>query len=250
MGLLDYYRQFDDVDEEELNRERRGRPEPGALLDAVSDRTRRVVLCNPNDPTGTYLDSDQVGELAASLPNHVHLLLDEAFVHFQDVEAVDACLRLVDAFPRLLVFRTFSKIYGLSGLRAGYVVGSVAAGEILAALAPALGISVLTQAGLAQALRIGDREVERRRDLVIEQRGRILRALHDLPVDAPESQANFVWLRAAELTGPQLTAALERAGVLVAPGGPLGDDDHVRAAVRGAAATERLLSALEGAVRG
>ena len=130
------------------------------------------------------------------------------------------------------------------------MVGSVAAGEILAALAPALGISVLTQAGLAQALRIGDREVERRRDLVIEQRGRILRALHDLPVDAPESQANFVWLRAAELTGPQLTAALERAGVLVAPGGPLGDDDHVRAAVRGAAATERLLSALEGAVRG
>jgi histidinol-phosphate aminotransferase len=226
-----------------------GRADVRALLEEVNDRTRLVVLCNPNDPTGTYLESDEVGELASSLPDHVHLLLDEAFVHFQDVEPVDACLRLVDAFPRLLVFRTFSKIYGLSGLRAGYVVGSVAAGEVLSALAPALGISVLTQAGLAQALKIGDREVDRRRELVIEQRGRILRALHDLPVDAPESHANFVWLRAAELTGAQLTASLERAGVIVAPGGPLGDDDHVRAAVRGAAATERLLSALESAVR-
>jgi histidinol-phosphate aminotransferase len=222
-------------------------PNAGAVRAAIGGRTRLVVICNPNDPTGTYMRSDEVGELVASLPDHVHVLLDEAYVQFQDVEAEDACLRLVDAFPRLLVFRTFSKIYGLSGLRAGYVVGSTASGDILSALAPALGISVLTQAGLAQALKIGDREIERRRALVIEQRTRLLRALHDLPVDAPDSQANFVWLHASGLTGAQLTGALEKAGVIVAPGGPLGADDHVRASIRGAAATDRLLSALAAA---
>jgi histidinol-phosphate aminotransferase len=227
-----------------------GRPvavESGSVLDAVTDRTRVVVLCNPNDPTGTYMRSEEIGALLGALPEHVNVFLDEAYIQFQDVEEEDACLRLVDAFPRLLVFRTFSKIYGLSGLRAGYVVGSTAAGDVLSALAPALGISVLTQAGVAQALKIGDVELARRRKLVIEQRTRLLRALHDLPVDAPESQANFVWLHASGLTGAQLTGALEKAGVIVAPGGPLGADDHVRASIRGAAATDRLLAALAAA---
>jgi histidinol-phosphate aminotransferase len=229
-----------------------GRPVPvepnaDAMRAAVTDRTRLVTICNPNDPTGTYMDSGALAELIGSLPEHVHVLLDEAYIQFQDVEAEDACLRLVDAFPRLLVFRTFSKIYGLSGLRAGYAVGSTASADVLSALAPALGINVLTQAGMAQALKIGDREIERRRALVIEQRTRLLRALHDLPVDAPDSQANFVWLHAAGLSGAQLTGALEKAGVIVAPGGPLGADDHVRASVRGAAATDRLLAALAAA---
>ena len=223
------------------------RVDPAAIRDAVTDKTRAVVLCNPNDPTGTYIESQALGELISSLPEHVTVLLDEAFIQFQDVEDVDACLRLVDAFPRLLVFRTFSKIYGLSGLRAGYAVGSVSAGNLLAAVAPALGVNVLTQAGIVQALKIGDREIERRRALVIEQRERVLHELHDLPVDAPESEANFVWLHASGLTGAELAARLETAGVLVAPGGPLGADDHVRAAIRGAAASERLLAGLASA---
>jgi len=97
------------------------------------------------------------------------------------------------------------------------------------------------------ALKVGDPEIERRRRLVREQRRRLFSALHDLPVDAPESQANFAWMSAAGLTGGELAARLERSGVLVAPGGPLGDDEHARVAIRGPAATERLLSALRQA---
>ena len=219
-----------------------------AVLAAVSDRTRAVVICNPNDPTGTYMDSQALGSLIGALPDDVTVLLDEAYIEFQDVEEIDACLRLVEAFERLLVFRTFSKIWGLSGLRAGYVVGSRAATDMLAALAPALGVNVLTQAGLAQALKIGDREIRRRRELVIESRGRVLRALHDMPVDAPDSEANFVWLRVPGLTGAELAGQLERGGVIVAHGGALGDEDHVRASIRGGAAASRLLTALENAV--
>jgi histidinol-phosphate aminotransferase len=225
-----------------------GRVQVDGLLRSVTGRTRAVVLCNPNDPTGTYLDADGVAAIAGSLPEHVHLLVDEAYVQFQDVEPRDSVLRLVDAFPRLLVFRTFSKIWGLSGLRAGYAVGSSAGGSLLASIAPALGVNALTQAGIRKALEIGDREVERRRSLVVEQRRRVLHALHDMPVDAPPSEANFVWLHAAGLDGAGLTARLEQAGVIVAPGGPLGADDHVRASIRGPATTERLLDALERAV--
>ncbi|GAC1319794.1 MAG: histidinol-phosphate transaminase [Thermoleophilaceae bacterium] len=222
--------------------------DPEAVLEAVSEHgARSIVLCNPNDPTGTYLDSDALARLLAALPEHVDVLLDEAYVQFQDVEPEDACLKLVEAFPRLLVFRTFSKIYGLSGLRAGYLVGSRAAAGVLTAIAPALGVNVLTQAGMAQALRIGGAEIERRRVLVGAERARLEQALGELAVEAPPSQANYVWLRAPGLTGAELVARLERAGVLVAPGGPLGADDHVRASIRGPAATDRLISALDEA---
>lgn len=227
-----------------------GRIDPNAILAAVSERTRIVVVCNPNDPTGTYIESSRLAELLSALPDRVHVLLDEAYAHFQDVEGRDAGLALVEAFPQLLVMRTFSKAYGLSGLRTGYVVGSPQAGGLLESLAPALGVNALSQAAAEQALKIGDPEIERRRTLVVEQRERLLSALASMPVDAPPSEANFVWLRAARLTGAELAGRLEDAKVRVAPGGPLGDSDHVRASIRGGAATERLLAALGEAVDG
>jgi histidinol-phosphate aminotransferase len=206
------------------------------------------VICNPNDPTGTYLEADAIAAFARSLPDDVHLLIDEAYVDFQNAEPRDAVLRLVDAFPRVVVFRTFSKIYGLSGLRAGYAVGSTASGELLGAIAPALGVNVLTQAGIAYALNMPEIYVARRHAAVAEQRDRVFDELHDLPIDAPESHANFVWLRAAGLSGAELAAKLEEKRVLVAPGGPLGADDHVRASIFNAPHTGRLLSALQDAV--
>lgn len=227
---------------------RSGRADLEAVRAAVTERTRAVVLCNPNDPTGTYVTSDEVGSLASSLPKDVHLLVDEAYVEFQDVEPRDSVLKLVDAFPRMLVFRTFSKIWGLSGLRAGYAVGSRASGELLGKIAPALGVNVLTQAGICYALSMDETAIEKRRDMVIEQRRRMFDELHDLPVDAPASQANFVWLSATGLNGAQLAARLEEKRVLVSPGAPLGADDCVRASIWYSGATGRLLSALREAV--
>ena len=217
--------------------------EHSPLLEAVGERTRAVVICNPNDPTGAYLPSAELGALLAGLPDHVHVLLDEALIHFQDVEEVDSCLRLVDAFPRLLVVRTFSKVYGLSGLRAGYAVSSDA--RLLGAIAPVLGVNALTQAAVEHALRNGDAEVERRRRAVSRERDVLLDGLRGLGLDADESQANFIWLRAPGLSGDELANRLRRQGVIVAPGGPLGADDHVRATVRDTAASDRLLRALE-----
>jgi len=226
-----------------------GRVDARALRDAVGERTRIVAICNPNDPTGTYMPSDELGELLSGLPDHVHVLLDEAYVDFADQEPADACLRLLDAFPHLVAFRTFSKAWGLSGLRAGYAVASPSAASVLEAIAPVLGVNTLTQAAVEQALRIGGPEIERRRAMVIEQRERLLDSLHDLHVDAPPSQANFAWLRAPSLSGAQLAGRLEQESVIVAPGGPLGDDEHVRVSIRDPRATDRLLSALRAALR-
>ena len=122
------------------------------------------------------------------------MLLDEALIHFQDVEDVDACLRLVDAFPRLLVVRTFSKIYGLSGLRAGYAVGSDA--RLLAAVAPVLGVNALTQAAVEHAPAPRRRRGRAAPQRVAASAAVLIEALRDLGADVTDSQANFLWIRA------------------------------------------------------
>jgi histidinol-phosphate aminotransferase len=221
-----------------------GRVDPDALLAAIGDRARVLVLCNPNDPTATYLPSGEIRELLQRLPERVHVLLDEAFIQFQDVEDEDAALRLVNEFPRLLVFRTFSKAYGLSGLRAGYVVGSTEASPLLHTLAPVLGVNALTQAAVAQALKIAGPEMARRRTMVIEQRRKLAEALPLVKAEAPESQTNFVWIKSHAVAGAELADHLERLRILVARGGPLGDDDHIRAAITSPEAVERLIWSL------
>ena len=99
-------------------------PVPGfsvdGILSAVNPRTRVVAIANPNDPTGELIGVAELRRLLTALPERVVVLLDEALRHYVDAEAQDAALRLVDGFPRLLVFRTFSKAWGLAGLRVGY----------------------------------------------------------------------------------------------------------------------------------
>jgi histidinol-phosphate aminotransferase len=213
-------------------------------LAAIGERTRALVICNPNDPTGTYVPADELASLLSEVPDHVEVLLDEALVQFQDIEDEDACLRLTDAFPRLTVFRTFSKAYGLSGLRIGYAVGSRDSTDLLTKIAPVLGVNALSQAAADYAVGIADRELAKRSQLVCEQRAALLAELPGLGVQAAPSQANFVWMKVDGISGADLAARLERERVLVAPGGPLGADDHVRAAVRGPNETSRLLLAL------
>ena len=216
---------------------------PDDLAAAVTPRTRAIAICNPNDPTGEYWPSGRLAALLADLPEGVHVLLDEALVHFQDAEDRDACLRLTGEHPNLTVFRTFSKIYGLSGLRAGYAVGGST--ELLDAIAPVLGVNALTQSAVVQALKIGGPEVERRREAVLRERARLTAGLRELPVEVTDSQANFVWLAVPGMSGAELASRLRERGVIVAPGGPLGADDHVRATIRNAVATDRLLDALD-----
>jgi histidinol-phosphate aminotransferase len=220
------------------------------VLAAVGPRSRVVIICNPNDPTGTYAPAARIGDLLSRLPEHIHVLLDESYIQFQDVEPEDAVMSLVEAFPRLVVVRSFSKIYGLSGVRAGYAVGSPAATRLLTALAPVYGVNALTQATVLQALRVGDADVQRRRETVIAERRRLLDALSAMPVSTTPSEANFLWIAAHELPGDDLAAALDGSRVHVAAGEPLGDAGRVRAAIRDRHAADRLLWALGEALPG
>jgi histidinol-phosphate aminotransferase len=229
-------------------------PVPGfgaeAILRAVNDRTRVVALCNPNDPTGELLRAEEIGALLQALPQRVVVLVDEALREFTDAEERDAVLRLTEDHPRLLVFRTFSKAWGLAGLRVGYAVGGEDAGPLLERLAPELGVNELALAGTLEALRHAERVVAGRIATVAEQRTRLVPALRALGLDVFPSQANVLWMAAPGVDGTELAGRLGRHGVRVAAGAPLGDPARVRVAVQRAGAADRLLRAVELSVKG
>jgi histidinol-phosphate aminotransferase len=216
-----------------------------ALLAATGDRTRLVTLASPNDPTGERLSNGELERLLAALPEHVVVFLDEALVELSDARPADSSLELLEEHPRLLVFRSFSKAWGLAGLRVGYALGGAGAEDLLAQIEPDLGISDVAQAGALEALRCTAELMPRRARAVAAERARMLDGLRARGFEASHSQVNFVWVRHPRVTGDELTARLSRVGVLVASGAALGEPEWVRIAVQRALATDRLLDALE-----
>ncbi|HEV7753103.1 MAG TPA: aminotransferase class I/II-fold pyridoxal phosphate-dependent enzyme [Baekduia sp.] len=219
-------------------RHARGHPVPvpgfgvDAILSAVNDRTRLVALCNPNDPTGELLGVDELRRLLTALPERVVVLLDEALRDFADAEELDATLALLDEFPRLLIFRTFSKAWGLAGLRCGYALGGPGSEPLLDQLAPELGVNELAQAGALEAVRSGGARVQGRRAAIAQQRSAVTAALRERGVEIGASQANVLWVPAPGPHGAaDLAAALGRSGIVVQPGAGVGAPDRLRITV-------------------
>jgi histidinol-phosphate/aromatic aminotransferase/cobyric acid decarboxylase-like protein len=214
-----------------------GAPDLGALAEAVTPATRAIALCSPNDPTGAALETAAVQEFVAHVPERVTVLLDEALAEFREPGADAAGLQ----DPNLLVVRSFSKAHALAGLRAGYAISG---GRDWSELAPAQGISAPAQAAALWAAESGDTVVARRREAAARARERLLAALAGTPVTVAPGTAPFVWLRVEGLPARELAARLAAAKVYVAPGAAWGDERHVRAALRGPDAVDRLAEAL------
>jgi histidinol-phosphate aminotransferase len=218
------------------------------LLQSAHEQEARVIaLASPNDPTGELLHAGELRRLLEGVPDGVAVLLDESLVEFAEAQPAGASLALLEDHPRLLVFRTFSKAWGLAGLRIGYAIGGPGSQELLAELAPDLGVSELSQAGALEALRSCSELVEQRVRTICQERPILTNALRERGLQVAESQANFLWAAHPTLPGSELAARLAQAGVLVAAGDALGEPRHVRVAVRSPAASERLLAALEQA---
>jgi len=220
-----------------------------ALLQAAHEDpdTRVVALASPNDPTGELLGAGALERLLDGLPDAVAVLLDESLVEFADAQPTNASLALLEDHPRLFVFRTFSKAWGLAGLRVGYALGGPRSEDLLAELEPDLGVSEVSQAGALEALRGCSELLDRHVRGICEERPRLTAALRERGFDVADSQANFVWAAHPTLEGGVLAAQLERTGVLVAAGAALGEPRHVRISIRSRAASDRLLAAVDRA---
>jgi histidinol-phosphate aminotransferase len=215
-----------------------------ALLEAVTPRTRIVAICNPNNPTGTMVGRAGLAEYFANVPEHVLTVLDEAyFEYIDDPDYPDGIDEHVKAGRRVLVLRTFSKIYGLAGLRVGYGVGPADIVTGVNKLKRAF--DVATSAQEAALASLGDlAEVERRRRVNSEQRATVERILGEHGFEpAPHAVANFLYVDTGRDAG-EVFQELLRLGVIVRPLGGFGAPEAIRVTVGAPEENEFLAAAL------
>ncbi len=220
-----------------------GRHDLSAMAAAVTDRTRVVIVCSPNNPTGSMVTADEFGSFMAAVPSDILVVLDEAYAEFvTDDSAVDG-QRLTGRYPNLVVLRTFSKAYGLAGLRIGYAVGPESVLD--AARSTSIPLSVTEQAQRAALVSFDHEEVllERVSRLAV-LRDQVWQALTDQGWSVPKPHGNFVWLQ----TGP----VTERAAEIFAEHGIVAralGSDGLRVSIGEAQSVDKLLKAAADVVR-
>jgi histidinol-phosphate aminotransferase len=187
-----------------------------ALAAAIDDTTRLVFVCNPNNPTGTAVRRAALEAFLDSVPATTLVVLDEAYREFVTDPDVPDGVELMRGRPNVAVLRTFSKAWGLAGLRVGYLLAEdPAVAEAVRKTQVPFSVSLLAQAAAVAALASED-EVRRRCAAVASERGRLTTALRDRGMDVADSQANFLWLPVGEDALP-LAAALEARAVITRP---------------------------------
>lgn len=194
-----------------------GRHDVPAMLAAVTPRTRAVLVCTPNNPTGPALRAAELEALVDGVPDDVLVLVDEAYIDFVTDPAVGDALALLGRHPNLVVSRTFSKAHALAGMRVGYLVGESGIISAIRSVATPFGVCLPAQAAALAALEPAAlAETARRAGLVTAERDRVVAGLREQGWAVPEAQGNFFWLG----VGPETTALAEHfraAGILVRP---------------------------------
>ncbi|NUK04626.1 histidinol-phosphate transaminase [Streptomyces lunaelactis] len=186
-----------------------------AMAEAVTDRTRLIFVCNPNNPTGTVVRRAELERFLDRVPSDVLVVLDEAYCEFvRDVDVPNG-IEIYRDRPNVAVLRTFSKAYGLAGLRVGFAVAHEPVAAALRKTAVPFGVSQLAQDAAVASLQAED-ELMGRVGSLVSERGRVYEGLVKQGWTVPETQANFVWLRLGDRT-VDFAAVCEKAGVVVRP---------------------------------
>lgn len=212
-----------------------------AMLDAIRPDTRLVFIANPNNPTGTWLDSKAVDRFVRRLPEHVAAVLDEAYIELIPPRLQPETIAYVRERRHVFVLRTFSKAYGLAGLRIGYAIAPREGIDLLNRVRQPFNVNAMAQAAALAALEDDD-HVRRTREMVQEGLDQLSQGLARLGVDYVPSVANFLLVKVGN--GRRYFDALLRQGVIVRPVDGYGLPDYIRVSVGTREENERFLDAL------
>ena len=217
-----------------------------AIATEITVATRLVLICNPNNPTSTALGLDEIKAFLGKVPSHVCVILDEAYCEFALVLGdTYASVELLARFPNLMLLRTFSKAYGLAGLRVGYgLCGSEALRAAVDQVRQPFYLNAAAQAAAVEALRHQD-EVERRVTHTVAARTAVTDGLRELGLWVADSDSNFVWTHLANADAEAgIVDGLRERGVLVRAGSALGRPGSLRVTVGTDAENRRFLAAI------
>ena len=186
-----------------------------AMAEAITEQTRLIFVCNPNNPTGTVVHRAELERFLDKVPSDVLVVIDEAYREFiRDAEVPDG-IDLYRDRPNVAVLRTFSKAYGLAGLRVGFAIAHEPVAAALRATAVPFGVSTIGQVAAVASLK-AEAELMVRVEALERERSRVYEGLIAAGWTVPVSEANFVWLRLGERT-LEFAAACDAAGVVVRP---------------------------------
>ena len=214
-----------------------------AMLDEVTAATQLLIVCNPNNPTGTYLPLERIAAFVESVPSRTTIILDEAYIEYQTHDDPDASLDLLAEHPNVVLLRTFSKCHGLAGLRVGYALCSPQFRSAVDAVRQPFSVNSLAQAAATEAVRHQD-DVATRVERNLMERVFVEDALHELGLATAESQTNFAWMELGDLDEGEVVEHLAKAGVAVRPGAALGGPGCLRVSYGTHAENERFLAAI------
>jgi len=200
-----------------------------AMLEAIGPRTKLVYLCHPNNPTGTMNTRDELDSYFAAVPDHVLTVLDQAYLEYIDDPGYVDGLEYVKAGRRAVVLRTFSKIYGLAGLRVGYAIGPEELVTAIGKVRRAFDVNSAAQVAALASLDAPD-ELARRRAVNADGIVELERVMREHGLDPPGSVANFLFAEVGEDSRP-LFEQLLREGVIVRPTGGFGAAGAIRVTV-------------------
>src|ERR671917_550284 len=206
------------------------------ILSAVTQRTRAVILCNPNNPSGTYLTLSEVRGLASTLPEDVLLIVDEAYVEFVDDPAYGDSHALALEGENVVVARTFSKAHGLAGLRCGYGIAPARIADYAERVRFPVSVNLAAQVAATASMHAREK-VTARAEFVIRERNRLEDAFRKANLEFIPSQGNFVMVQFG-------AADFERSGVLVREGEALGYPGWSRVTVGDSGENDRVIAAL------
>jgi histidinol-phosphate aminotransferase len=215
-----------------------------AMAREVTAATRMLIVCNPNNPTATGLPPAAIDAFVAELPRHVAVLLDEAYVEFSTLQDPDESLDLLGRHPNLIVLRTFSKVYGLCGLRVGYALGSEDFRLAVDRVRQPFSVNALALAAATEALSHQD-EVERRVEQTAIERLHVESELQERGLETTDSQANFSWVSLGDRDEDEVVDGLAQRGVIVRAGGALGQEGWMRVTYGTRNENDRFLAALD-----
>ena len=192
-----------------------GRHDLDAMAAAITDRTKVVLVCTPNNPTGPAVTQTELDRFLARVPSHVLVVVDEAYLEFVRMEDPVDGLATYRRHENVVLTRTFSKAYGLAGFRVGYAVAPAPIAAALRAVSLPFGVSTIAQAAAIASL---ERRAEllERVELLVGERDRVVAGLREIGWDVPEPQGNFVWFGLGERT-LDFAAAADEAGITVRP---------------------------------
>lgn len=192
-----------------------GRHDLDAMAAAITERTKVVLVCTPNNPTGPAVSRAELDAFLAKVPPHVLVVVDEAYVEFvRMADPIDG-LATYRSHDNVLLTRTFSKAYGLAGFRVGYAVGPEPITGALRAVSLPFGVSSVAQAAAVASLAAEDALLERV-DALVGERDRVVAGLRGVGWDVPDPQGNFVWFGLGDRTA-EFAAAGDELGIVVRP---------------------------------